>query len=260
MYELFKSTFYKVYFINKKTFFWKSAIFPPEWWKVWTWKRSRPDDDDDDGADWDESEESNVLCLFCDETFAKMDDFHGHSKDIHQFNLKMFAKKLQLDSISFIKCVNYVRKNKVTAADLNRFNYSLSQVGKDRMLRKFYAADCGMISVSKWSFLVLLLFLVFFCSLCSPDILPFLLTSCFSARRAFLLFVFSLQGVLWFTIDHFFNHLQGVSFVLFTILCFSAGFAVVRRRVHVSVYFRRPAADDWRGRWFRGLGREHARR
>ena len=95
------------------------------------------DDDDDDDSDqfdydldddddWDESEDSNVLCLFCEETFAKMEAFHRHSHEAHGFQLKKFAKKLQLDSISFIKCVNFVRKNKMSAEQLNlmRVNYS----------------------------------------------------------------------------------------------------------------------------------------
>jgi len=82
---------------------------------------------DDDGDDWDESEDCDVLCLFCEQVLAKMDSFHEHSKKEHKFNLVAFAKKLQLDSISFIKCVNYVRKNKISASELNRFNVDYSQ-------------------------------------------------------------------------------------------------------------------------------------
>ena len=98
------------------------------------------DDDDDDIAeddfdyelddddDWEESEDLNVSCLFCDEAFGKMDEFHFHSKEKHEFQVKTFAKRLQLDSISFIKFVNYVRKNRISIEELNGVNLNFSQV------------------------------------------------------------------------------------------------------------------------------------
>ena len=97
------------------------------------------DDDDDDLDDWnlnadddaddEEGESTTVLCLFCEESFPKMSEFHLHSKSKHEdFELKKFAKRLHLDSISFIKCVNYVRKNRVTPAELNRLRIDYSKV------------------------------------------------------------------------------------------------------------------------------------
>jgi len=96
------------------------------------------DEDDDDLDDWnlndddddddDEGESTTVLCLFCEESFPKMSEFHLHSKSKHEdFELKKFAKRLHLDSISFIKCVNYVRKNRVTPAELNRLRIDYSK-------------------------------------------------------------------------------------------------------------------------------------
>ena len=102
------------------------------------------DDDDDydddlteETDDWfegddDESESKmEIHCLFCDLTFSKMSDFHAHTKSDHEgFQLSKFVKRLHLDSISFIKCVNFVRKNRITAKFLNNMAVDYAQVVK----------------------------------------------------------------------------------------------------------------------------------
>ena len=72
------------------------------------------DDDDigiDDGEDDAEVVEKPVVkCLFCDDISDSGSNLFTHMELTHQFSMKSMACHWSFDQLSFIKYVNYIRK------------------------------------------------------------------------------------------------------------------------------------------------------
>uniref|UniRef100_A0A1B6C1N1 type I protein arginine methyltransferase n=2 Tax=Clastoptera arizonana TaxID=38151 RepID=A0A1B6C1N1_9HEMI len=81
-----------------------------------TYNMEDEDDDDWDGYDgWDEpTEESSALisCLFCDRKTRNLDDNIKHCANSHSFDLANLKARFKMDCYSYIKMVNFIRKNK----------------------------------------------------------------------------------------------------------------------------------------------------
>lgn len=74
---------------------------------------------------WVEEEEEEIcmtgpcLCLFCAEIGASAEACLSHLQSQHQVNLKGICEKLSLSSYGYIQMINYVRKHKISASELN---------------------------------------------------------------------------------------------------------------------------------------------
>lgn len=79
--------------------------------------------DEDSGSDssWDSADNADHVeeldapstCLFCPQIEANCERVFLHIKSVHQFDVVSECRSRSLDSIDFIKLVNYVRKEKV---------------------------------------------------------------------------------------------------------------------------------------------------
>ncbi|XP_005109280.2 protein arginine N-methyltransferase 3 [Aplysia californica] len=80
-------------------------------------------DDDDDGWDDVEDEEMNVLvgdvvCLFCSRVMGSVDLLLKHLREDHCFDLVAICWKYSVDSIDYIRLINYIRKQKPSPEDV----------------------------------------------------------------------------------------------------------------------------------------------
>lgn len=75
------------------------------------------DIEDDDDEPMDEGEEP-ATCLFCPEIFPKLETAIEHLDVRHKVNLSQLQGKFQMDQYSFIKLINYIRANKISAEQL----------------------------------------------------------------------------------------------------------------------------------------------
>ncbi|ALC47737.1 Art3, partial [Drosophila busckii] len=74
------------------------------------------DDIDDNETAENEGEPTN--CLFCKETFKSIELAIEHLNNQHKVSLPQLQQKFQMDQYSFIKLINYIRANKLTAEQL----------------------------------------------------------------------------------------------------------------------------------------------
>ncbi|XP_015603827.1 protein arginine N-methyltransferase 3 [Cephus cinctus] len=76
--------------------------------------------DSDSGDDWDEVEDTSkrILCLFCEKELTNSSESLSHLETVHNFNLIAFKTRHTLDIYSYIKLVNFIRKNHVSAEEL----------------------------------------------------------------------------------------------------------------------------------------------
>lgn len=70
----------------------------------------------DSESDWsdvpeDEANEDFVLCLFCSNKFSSVDSCFEHIQKNHEINIKKTIKTTQMSFYSYIKFINYIRKN-----------------------------------------------------------------------------------------------------------------------------------------------------
>ena len=75
-------------------------------------------DTDDDGDSWDwegegETTPASSRCLFCQQTFLTTETTWTHCRDAHGFDIVDAKRRLHLDSIGYIKMVNYIRQQEV---------------------------------------------------------------------------------------------------------------------------------------------------
>jgi len=75
------------------------------------------DIDDDEDEPMDEGDEPTT-CLFCTETSPSISTAIDHLDARHKVNLSQLQRKFQMDQYSFIKLINYIRANKITAEQL----------------------------------------------------------------------------------------------------------------------------------------------
>lgn len=71
------------------------------------------DDDDNDG--WEECDEemlpNEARCLFCSASFSSPVDVFLHCAAAHDFDIALVKEKQNLDCISYIKLINFIRRN-----------------------------------------------------------------------------------------------------------------------------------------------------
>ncbi|XP_021379904.1 protein arginine N-methyltransferase 3-like isoform X2 [Mizuhopecten yessoensis] len=84
------------------------------------------EEDSDDGEGWEEKEEEmeegeDVMCLFCQQRLLGVDEMFKHCRCDHGFDMAWAGRFWQLDSIQFIKLVNYVRTEKPSCEDLLKY-------------------------------------------------------------------------------------------------------------------------------------------
>lgn len=67
------------------------------------------------GEEWEEMdcEPTEVDCLFCDQIFKDVESALPHCAAAHQFDLARLKVSLNLDDYSYIKLINYIRRNKL---------------------------------------------------------------------------------------------------------------------------------------------------
>jgi len=73
----------------------------------------------------EEDEVTNVQCLFTTQTFTNVDQLLSHIKTEYNINFKQLILQLNLDFYSYIKFVNYIRKNKPTPESLKSVDVSM---------------------------------------------------------------------------------------------------------------------------------------
>ncbi|XP_017111734.1 protein arginine N-methyltransferase 1 [Drosophila elegans] len=83
-------------------------------------------DDIDDDEPLDEGEEPTT-CLFCPETSPNISTAIDHLDVRHKVNLLQLQRKFLMDQYSFIKLINYIRANKITAEQLLSADQTLWQ-------------------------------------------------------------------------------------------------------------------------------------
>lgn len=71
--------------------------------------------------DWEEmnDEVQTVQCLFCSDTSSNFTDALKHLESSHDFSFAVFKNRHALDVYSYIKLINFIRKKKLTAEELN---------------------------------------------------------------------------------------------------------------------------------------------
>lgn len=74
-------------------------------------------EDDADVDEWEVAEEQNdpVRCLFCEQISPTMTVAIRHAKEVHGFDLGEVRRRFQLDEYSYIKMINYIRREGVDA-------------------------------------------------------------------------------------------------------------------------------------------------
>lgn len=67
------------------------------------------------GEEWEEMDcdPTEVDCLFCDQIFKDVESALPHCAAAHQFDLARLKVSLNLDDYSYIKLINYIRRNKL---------------------------------------------------------------------------------------------------------------------------------------------------
>ena len=73
-------------------------------------------DDDDPSWDWEDEAEvpqPSSRCLFCLQTFLSTEKTWRHTQETHGFDITEAKQRLHLDSIGYIKMVNYIRQQEV---------------------------------------------------------------------------------------------------------------------------------------------------
>ncbi|CRK92142.1 CLUMA_CG005725, isoform A [Clunio marinus] len=74
--------------------------------------------DSSDEDQWEEEIDESVeitKCLFSDKTFPNLNDAIEHLKNIYNFDLSEMKRKYSMDIYSYIKMINFIRKNKLEA-------------------------------------------------------------------------------------------------------------------------------------------------
>ncbi|XP_045478930.1 protein arginine N-methyltransferase 1 [Harmonia axyridis] len=84
-------------------------------------------DENDDSDEWDEMElnAEQTSCLFCDKVFLTIAVALDHCRTAHNFDLLELKTKFQMDCYSYIKMINYIRKNKSAAEEIMKGSSSL---------------------------------------------------------------------------------------------------------------------------------------
>lgn len=74
--------------------------------------------------EWEEmnDEEQIIECLFCKTVSNNFLDALKHLESSHNFNFAGFKSRYALDVYSYIKLINFIRKKKITAEELNGLN------------------------------------------------------------------------------------------------------------------------------------------
>lgn len=65
--------------------------------------------------------QEDVMCLFCQQRFPGVDEMFKHCWSVHGFDMAWAGRTWRLDSIQFIKFVNYVRTEKPSCKDLMKY-------------------------------------------------------------------------------------------------------------------------------------------
>lgn len=82
--------------------------------------------DSSDEEGWmEEDVNEDVKCLFCDNTFCTVESALLHCSSEHNLNFAGLMKKFQMDCYSFIKLINYIRKESVTCDSLKNLESCL---------------------------------------------------------------------------------------------------------------------------------------
>lgn len=88
----------------------------------------------DDSSDWSSAEEledwnkdlNDILCLFCEKTFICFDDCLSHLKVDHNLDLIGICVENRIDSIEYIKLINFIRNNNSKSNQMNEIIKSKS--------------------------------------------------------------------------------------------------------------------------------------
>ncbi|XP_023176144.2 protein arginine N-methyltransferase 1 [Drosophila hydei] len=75
-------------------------------------------EDIEDDEEIDEDEGEPTTCLFCTQVFASIDPAIEHLNVDHNVNLSQLKHKFQMDQYAFIKLINFIRGNRITAEQL----------------------------------------------------------------------------------------------------------------------------------------------
>lgn len=99
--------------------------------------------DNDSGDDWEENgEDHHILCLFCMETINGFPSALHHIQTSHKFDLCNFIRKYIHDTYSYIKLINFVRREKITSKQLSvGAMISVEAWDKDEYLRPVVEDD-----------------------------------------------------------------------------------------------------------------------
>lgn len=92
---------------------------PPPLCEMETGGDSNGDEDDGDADEWEVAEEQNdpVRCLFCEQISPTMTVAIRHAKEAHGFDLGEVRRRFQLDEYSYIKMINYIRREGADPAE-----------------------------------------------------------------------------------------------------------------------------------------------
>jgi len=63
----------------------------------------------DSDHDWIEDCSDTVKCLFCELSYDEVPEAIIHCAKVHHFDLSAAKQKYNMDSYSYIKCINYTR-------------------------------------------------------------------------------------------------------------------------------------------------------
>lgn len=75
--------------------------------------------DNDSGDDWEENgEDHHILCLFCAETVNGFPSALHHIQTFHKFDLCDFIRKYIHDTYSYIKLINFIRREEISLEQL----------------------------------------------------------------------------------------------------------------------------------------------
>lgn len=77
-------------------------------------------DENEDSDEWDEMETTaeQTTCLFCDKVFLTIAVALDHCRTAHDFDLLELKTRFQMDCYSYIKMINFIRKNKSNSEDI----------------------------------------------------------------------------------------------------------------------------------------------
>lgn len=87
------------------------------------------DNSDSDEGSWGELEnsenDSNAKCLFCDSLFQNVELALSHCKESHGVDFFKLMNKFQMDCYSFIKMINFLRKESFSCDGLRNLDVPL---------------------------------------------------------------------------------------------------------------------------------------